>query len=429
LFKSFDFSEYSDKLDQGQFYHFIRNTPWYHDAVYPHFSQAEFERRHTLLREAMTKRGFDCLIVPGGQASWSQGGALTWLSGLVDRRSMAQYLVFPREGEPLLTYAMGGAHTELARKWVSVPNVQPASRGRFAETMVEWIKSLGLERGRIGVLEATANPGLEWPPETQMQTLYAELPNAQIELVSGLFHELAYLKSTEEIEAIARAGDLAVAALQAMVKRAKPGISEHKLTAAATGVILAAEGRPDFIRVGSTPGAAPALTVANPLPSNRKLQTGDMVLLEVSALLQGVTAQVGTVICIGPPEPAIQQFWNEVMVPGFEQLEAQLQPGVGLTDVQQAGKFFRRQGYQSAPLLLHGLDIAASNPRVFIQACQAEPFEEELKPGMVVVLRPNPITADGQWGMCVTRTYAITDQGHQLLTDYPLELVVAQGRS
>ncbi|NIL99319.1 MAG: hypothetical protein GTO62_20035, partial [Planctomycetales bacterium] len=90
------------------------------------------------------------------------------------------------------------------------------------------------------------------------ETLYTELPAAQIELVAGLFHELAYLKSSEEIEAIGRAGDLAVAALQAMVERAKPGLSEHKLTAAATGVILAAEGRPDFIRVGSTPGAAPA---------------------------------------------------------------------------------------------------------------------------------------------------------------------------
>ena len=35
---------------------------------------------------------------------------------------------------------------------------------------------------------------------------------------------------------------------------------------------------------------------------------------------------------------------------------------------------------------------------------------------------PNPLTADGRWGMCVSRTYAITDSGRQLLTDYPLDL-------
>ena len=421
--EAYDFKEYYDRLDKGSYYHFIYNTPWYHDAVYPRFSEAEFERRHSLLRQAMAARNFDCLIVPGGQGSWSQGGGLTWLSGLVDRRSMAQYVVFPRQGEPLLVYAMGGAHTELARMWASVPNVRAAQRGRFAETMAEWIKSLGLEKGRIGILEVTSNPGIEWPPDGQIQTLYAELPEAQIELVSGLFHELAHLKSDEEIEAIGRAGDLVVAALQAMVEQAGPGITEHQLTAAATRVILAAEGRPDFIRIGSTPSTEPAITIANPLPSNRPLQLGDMVLIEISALLQGVTAQAGTVICLGQPDSLVQQFWDQIMLPGYRQLETQLQPGVRLTDIQQAGAYFRQKGVQSAPLLLHGLDIEASSPQVFVDQLQAEAFEEELQPGMVVVLRPNPITADGQWGMCLSRTYAITADGPRLLTDYPLELI------
>ena len=421
--ESYDFNEYHDRLDKGRYYHFIGNTPWYHDAIYSRFSDAEFERRQTLLRGAMAGQGFDCLIVPGGQAAWSQGGALTWLSGLVGKRSMAQYMVLPRDGEALLVYAMGGAHTELARQWTSLTKVQAAMGGRFAETMVEYIKSLGLERGRIGVMEATANPGLEWPPEAQMETLYEGLPEAQIELISGLFHQIAYLKSDEEIEAIAQAGELAVAALQAMIEQARPGVSENKLTAVATRVILAAEGRPDFIRVGSTSSVAPALTVANPLPSKRELQVGDMVLLEVSAMLQGVTAQVGTVICVGQPDKTTKDFWDEIMVPGLQHLEAQLRPGVILREIQQAGEFFRERGYQSAPLLLHGLDIDASSPRVYVDEYQAESFEEELKPGMVVVLRPNPITSDGQWGMCLSRTYAITNEGHRLLTDFPLELI------
>ena len=140
-------------------------------------------------------------------------------------------------------------------------------------------------------------------------------------------------------------------------------------------------------------------------------------------MLQGVTAQVGTVICVGQPDPAVQQFWDEVMLPGFRQLEAQVRPGMSLSDLQQAAAFFRQKGAQSAPLLLHGLDIEASTPRVFVNQIQAEPFEETLQPGMVVVLRPNPLTADGQWGMCLSRTYAITEQGCRLLTDYPLELV------
>ena len=60
---------------------------------------------------------------------------------------------------------------------------------------------------------------------------------------------------------------------------------------------------------------------------------------------------------------------------------------------------------------------------MFVDQLQAEAFEEELQAGMVMVLRPNPITADGQWGMCLSRTYAIATDGSRLLTDYPLELV------
>lgn len=421
--ESYDFNEYGDRLDKGSYYHHIRNTPWYRDAVYPRFSQDEFRRRHEKVRQAMIERGYDGLIVPGGQAHWGQGGALVWLTGVVDRRSLAQYLVVPRDGEALLVYAMGGAHAELARIWSAVPQVRAAARGQFAKEIVAYLRHMGLESGRIGVLEASENPGVEWPPEAQMQVLYEELPDARIELVSGLFHELAFTKSQEEVEAIGRAGALAVAALKGMVSQARPGMSEHQLSSAAMRVILAAEGRPASIRVGSTPGRQPAITAANPLPSQRRFRPGDLLLLEVSAMLQGVTAQVGTAMCLGQPADAVQRLWHEVLVPGFEQLESLLRPGVPLKEIQKASRWFRGKGYQTAPLLLHGLDIDASKPWVFTDDIVAEPFERKLQAGMVVVLRPNPIQADGRWGMGISRTYLVGEDGPACLTDYPLELV------
>jgi len=334
---------------------------------------------------------------------------------------MAQYLVMPREDDPVVAYPMGGAHSELARIWSQLP-VQTIDRGDYAATIADQILELGLAEGRVGVLEVTANPGVEWPPETHILNLKAALPGADIQLISGWFHELAFRKSDEEIEAISRAGKLAVAALDAMVASAKPGLTEHQLTAAATRMILSAEGRTDFVRVGSTRGKTPAITTANPLPSNRRLLDRDLLLLEVSVMLQGVTAHAGTILTLGEPTSEVQQFFDEVLVPGYLQLEAILQPGTPLTDIQQAGQFFREQGHQSAPLLLHGLDIEDSTPRVFVHEIQAEPYEQSLQPNMVVVLCSNPITADGKWGLCLSRTYLITETGHQMLTNVPLEI-------
>jgi Xaa-Pro aminopeptidase len=425
----YNFKEYHHLLDKGNYFENIRETPWYHDAVYPRFSETEFKRRQDLMRELMGQRGYECLIVSGGQSRWSQGGSLTWLSGLVDKRSMAQYMVLPLRGEPLLVYGMGGAHAELVRRVVRGVEVQPASAGRFADVLVERIQSLGLEKSQIGVLEAVSNPKPEYLPHTQMAVLQAGLPHAQFEFAAGLFHEAAYLKSEEEIEAIHQAGKLADAALHAMIARAQPGAKEYQLVAAATRTILAAGGQPDYIRVGSSPGGSPYIIAANPLPSQRELKEGDLVLLEVSAGLQGVTAQVGNPLSIGEPAGAVRDMWENILSPGFSHLEDALKPGSTLNDIQAAASFFNQQGCQSAPLLLHGLDIMAASPWVYAHDLAAEPYEKELKPGMILVLKPNPITADGKWGMCASRTYGIVPDGSLRLTEYPLELAVAHWRS
>ncbi len=418
----YDFKEYSDRLDNDKFYENIYNSPWYHDAVYELFSPAEFARRHDALRQAMAERGIDCLIVSGGQSNWSQGGAMTWVSGLVDTRSMAQYVVFPRHGEPLLVYGMGGAHVELMRRTVT-PSCQVivCSRGQYADVMVQYVKELGLDRSRIGILESIAGNPPEFPPQKQIQTLLSGLPDAKIEFVSGLFHRLAYLKSAEEIEARARAGALAVAAFRAIIERAKPGVAEHVLAAAATRVILAGGGRVDSISIGSTPGDAPSIVSANPLPSARKLQTGDLVLADVSAGFMGVAARIANPICVSKPSADVSKLW-QVAAAGFARLESLLCPGTRLGKIVEIGKFFREQGYQSAPLLLHGLDIAASTPRVYVHGCAAESFEQVLQPGMVVVLCPNIIAAQGQWGIGISRTYALTATGKRCLTEFPIQM-------
>ncbi len=425
--ESYGFREHFNQLDHDKTYENIQNTPWYRDAIYEKFSDAEFQRRHALVRQAMVQRGFDCLIVPGGQSNWSQGAGMTWLTGLIDTRSMAQYVVFPREGEALLVYGMGGSHAELMRRTVSACRVQVCSRGNYAQVMVEYIKSLGLERARIGILECIAGVIPEFPPQAQVIGLQTGLPEAKIEFMPGLIHELAFRKSDEEINAIGQAGALAVAAFRAVVARSLPGMTEHALVAAATRVVLAGGGRVDFISVGSTPGDSPGLTQASPIPSARKLQAGDLILVEISTGFMGVTARIGNPICVDKPSQRVSDLWC-IAAEAFTRLESLLMPGTRLGEIMQAGKFFRKQGFQSAPLLLHGLDIAASSPRVYIQCCKAEPFEQVLKPGMILVLRSSPISPDGEWGISVSRTYAITNEGKRCLTEHAMELVIAKGQ-
>ena len=76
-----DFKDIYAELDKRENFGDMRNTPYYADAVYPRFSDKEYERRYRLTREKMARLGLDCLIVCGGPNHWSYGAGVTWLTG------------------------------------------------------------------------------------------------------------------------------------------------------------------------------------------------------------------------------------------------------------------------------------------------------------------------------------------------------------
>ena len=191
------------------------DSPYYRDAVYEKFSDGEYQRRYAALQSKMRERSLDCVIVPGGPNHWSFGGGMLWLSGHWEWHAMANYVVFPLEGEPTLIYSMGGTHIEATRRESAIKDVRQSRGGRFAEVMIERIKELGLERGKIGILEV--DPRFhDYLPVNQYNALREALPNASFSFESGLMHELVYKKSDEELQCIRKAGKLCETALQAL---------------------------------------------------------------------------------------------------------------------------------------------------------------------------------------------------------------------
>ena len=108
---NYEFNQINQALDTPDHYAHIINTPYYRDAIYTTFSDAEFERRYNLLRQKMRHHQVDGIIASGGGNNWGFGGALVWLSGLRMREAaVAQYVVFPLEGEPTLICGFEGPH-------------------------------------------------------------------------------------------------------------------------------------------------------------------------------------------------------------------------------------------------------------------------------------------------------------------------------
>lgn len=410
-------------LDNKREFGRLKGTRYYEDAVYDKFSEAEMARRYTAVREKMVRLGVDALIVTGGPNHWSFGGGMRWLTNHWEWHAMSVYVLVPLEGEPTLVYSMGGSHIEAVRRAVTVADVRSSRGGRFAQVLVERVKELGLENGKIGITVCDPRFGDELPLN-QYQDLQTGLPQAEFHFVGDFFHELLVRKSSEELECVRKAGELSDLAMQAMVERAAPGVTEYQLAAAVAGAVMDAGGQIDFLIIGSSPMDNPALVFGNPAPSNRKLQPGDLINNELAVGYRGYTTQIGSPVCLGEPSAEVRHMFDEIALPGYRRLEALLRPGVSYEEFRQAGQWFREQGYQGRPTLLHSIDIVTAPPHIWVEEWDAAPNETHFEPNMTVMLEPNPITADGNLGLFVGRTYIITESGYEQVTKYPLELIV-----
>jgi Xaa-Pro aminopeptidase len=413
------------RLDENQPFNQMRGTPYYQDAVHERFSPQEVARRYAALRERMRHLDLDCTIVPGGPSHWSFGGGMLWLTGHWEWHGVACYVVVPLEGEPTLVYGMGGTHIEAVRQATSgaIADVRHSRGGRFGEVMVERIRELGLDRGRIGLLEVDPRFG-DYLPVNQYDALRTGLPDAELVFTKGLMHELLFIHSAEEIDCIRRAAELCDRAMEALVARARPGVKEYQLRAAATNAILEEGGDVDFLIIGSTPMADPMMVFGSPRPSGRELRAGDIVMMELAAGYRGYTAQIGSPVCIGEPPADVRRFFDEIVLPGFERLVETIGPDRSLEEARTAGRFFREHGAQSRPIHIHGIDLVTASPHVFTEHLDGEGFDEVLQPGMVLIVEPTPITADGRLGMFFGHTFLVTPTGRECLDKFPWQLTV-----
>jgi Xaa-Pro aminopeptidase len=420
--RNLPWDELRHRLDEGPAFNTMRGTPYFADAQYEQFSPAEYARRYAALRAKMREARLDCVIVPGGPSHWSFGGGMLWLTGHWEWHALAAYVVVPLEGEPTLVNSMGGTHIEAVRRETAaaLKDVRSSRGGRYAEVMAERIRELGVEKGRIGLLEIDPRHR-DYLPVNQWNVLREQLPEAELVFTKGFMHELLSVHSDEELDCIRRAGLLCQRAMEALVARAAPGVTEAQLRAAAGAAILEGGGDIDFLIIGSTSMTEPSLVFGSPRPSNRILAKGDIIMMELAAGYRGYSAQIGSPVCV-----AVRRFWDEVALPGFERIVAEIAPGKPVEAMREAAQFFRRKGAQSRPIHVHGIDLITDGPHVFTDHVDAEPFEQVLRPGMVIMAEPTPITADGMLGMFLGHTFIVTADGRECVDGFPWELAVVE---
>src|SRR5205823_2326463 len=202
---------------------------------YPRFSLAERDRRWKAVRELMREHRLDVIVTPqnSGHSTDYQANSryLTHVGGGGDADVAA---VFPLEGN------VTAIATSAAPRWPTVQDwtkdVREARRN-YGRAIVERLKELNVERGRVGITGLGDVEGTRTPEGTIFYGTWKQIreafPHAELVDATTILDQVRYVKSPEEIDVLTKSAEINELAIQAELETAKVGVKDWEVWAAA----------------------------------------------------------------------------------------------------------------------------------------------------------------------------------------------------
>lgn len=243
---------------------------------------------------------------------------------------------------------------------------------------------------------------------------------------SGVVEEARLRKSEEELAYIRRACELASIGMRAGFEVAAPGITEDEIAAVVHHELIKHGceymSLPPFICSGYRSSLAHATW------EGRKIERDDVIFFEISGCVRRYSGALMRTLVIGDPDPEILRA-SDVVIEALSKAIEAMEPGVPCSEIDRIcrshivkkgyGEFFRhRTGYS----------IGVNFPPDWGEGhiCSLKGNEHRpLEPGMVFHMPP-ALLGNGKWGVGFSETVLITETGHEVLTNFPRELLVKE---
>ncbi|HBG16050.1 MAG TPA: Xaa-Pro dipeptidase [Firmicutes bacterium] len=256
--------------------------------------------------------------------------------------------------------------------------------------------------------------------EKDFRFLRENLSSVELVPTEGLINLLRRKKSAEEIDFIKKAVAITDQAWEKVKTEIKPGRKETEIAALFEYVQrkMGAEGTSFRTIVASGPRSALPHGVA----SERKLEEGDLVVLDGGALYAGYCSDFTRTIVVGQASSRQRELYNLVLE-AQETALTEMRPGMTGKEVDAlAREVITKAGYGEyfGHGLGHSLGLAIhESPRLSLTD------ETILEPGVVYTVEPG-IYLPGWGGIRIEDVVVVTDSGIENLTTSPKRLTLEE---
>jgi len=233
-----------------------------------------------------------------------------------------------------------------------------------------------------------------------------EVPNLDLVPDERLVAEQRSVKSLSEQSLLRRAAETAEAGLTAALEAIRPGVTERQVCAAGTAAALAAGA--DFVRylrVHSGPWSAwPSRW---PQATDRVIETGDLVTLDIIGACQGYGFDVLRSTVCGQPSADVRELLETALLATERGVDA-ARAGVTAESVYQAScEVLSDAGFGDhlPGFVGHGIGLETVEAPQLRRA-----VARRLEPGMVLCIEPGLFIRD-RGGACVEQEVIVTESG------------------
>lgn len=285
-------------------------------------------------------------------------------------------------------------------------------------SIAHYFKHFGINKGVMG-LEYAFLP----QPRLGMLTHPHGKPQAvETKDCTPIMSELRLVKDEGEIECIRSAAKVAEEGMRTAIESIKPGITESQVAAEAEFAMRQA-GAVDFYR--SYVSSGPRTNIAHGLPTLRKLESGDLVMIDIHPIVNNYSADVCRTVCVGRPT-AEQQSVHDIYLKAQQATINKIKAGVSMTELEETLHGIIKEAGHSEHIFgpaIHGVGIEFEESP--LPAGHAFFHGEKEPPPLkanVVIAVGNCGLYTGSWGIRIEDTVVVGPEGPLVLTDYPRQL-------
>jgi Xaa-Pro aminopeptidase len=261
-----------------------------------------------------------------------------------------------------------------------------------------------------------------------MKNLQEKYPNLDVKGISTIVGEMRAVKSPAEIELLQKAADVTIAAHIEAMKSCEPGMFEYQLQAVVEYCFTQAGA--EYTAFPSIIGSGPNTQSYHYDANRRKMQSGELVIMDIGAEYHGYSADVTRTIPVNGKFNSAQREIYELVLHAQQTAIDTIFPGMMMVDVEKKAMKVIAEGLIRLGIAKDSDDVKKYCPHRISHFIGLDVHDGgsigKLVPGMVVTVEPGIYIPEGSnchqkfWniGIRIEDDVVVTDEGRSVLSAF-----------